>query len=463
MNGVILRSALSDAPFPPSASPSPPGPMSASTASGGRDVNPTVVGSANSIAGLRAMESSRDAGARLFADPFAERLAGPDVMARLRARLSNDAASSSSASDARRARGDDGRIAIRTKFFDDAVLEGLERASASASALGGASSSTPRILQVVLLGAGYDTRAWRLRPPEGVARDRVVVYEVDVADVLRRKREILGEATARAPTLGRAVRDVAADLEKEDAFDALRRAGFDPSGPATWVLEGLLYYLSPETAKRTLRRCASESGPGSSLVASVVNPAALRRAVGEPERPGPERRGGRFFFFYTKPLGRVGRFVGARLRAATRFFVSRTAPRRGFGGVSGGASGGAAPRGSRGGDSSLSSASSTGERAKKKTAKAFWKSACDATASSYFAPWAVRTAAQPGDAKHAHFGRWTGAAPDAFAPETDEACRADETPRTWYVKCVKAEGGSKDDEDENENQSGPGARRSGPR
>ena len=72
-------------------------------------------------------------------------------------------------------------------------------------------------------------------------------------------------------------------------------------------------------------------------------------------------------------------------------------------------------------------------------------------------------AAQPGDAKHAHFGRWTGAAPDAFAPETDEACRADETPRTWYVKCVKAEGGSKDDEDEDENQSGPGARRSGPR
>jgi methyltransferase (TIGR00027 family) len=238
------------------------------------------------------MESSRDAGARLFADPFAERLAGPDVMARLRARLSNDTASSSSASDARRARGDDGRIAIRTKFFDDAVLEGLERASASASALGGASSSTPRILQVVLLGAGYDARAWRLRPPEGVARDRVVVYEVDVADVLRRKREILGEATARAPTLGRAVRDVAADLEKEDAFDALRRAGFDPSGPATWVLEGLLYYLSPETAKRTLRRCASESGPGSSLVASVVNPAALRRAVGEPERPGPARRRG---------------------------------------------------------------------------------------------------------------------------------------------------------------------------
>jgi O-methyltransferase involved in polyketide biosynthesis len=406
------------------------------------------------------MESSRDAGARLFSDPFAERLAGPDVMARLRARLSNDAASSSSAFDARRARGDDGRIAIRTKFFDDAVLEGLERASASASAsataLGGASSSTPRILQVVLLGAGYDTRAWRLRPPEGVARDRVVVYEVDVADVLRRKREILGEATARAPTLGRAVRDVAADLENEDAFDALRRVGFDPSGPATWVLEGLLYYLSPETAKRTLRRCASESGPGSSLVASVVNPAALRRAVGEPERPGPERRGGGFFF---GPLGRVGRFVGARLRAATRFFVSRTAPRRGFGGVSGGASGGAA-RGSRGGDSSLASAASTGERAKKKTAKAFWKSACDATASSYFAPWAVRTAAQPGDAKHAHFGRWTGAAPDAFAPETDEACRVDETPRTWYVKCVKAEGGSKDDE--NENQPG-GTRRSGPR
>jgi hypothetical protein len=41
--------------------------------------------------------------------------------------------------------------------------------------------------QVVLLGAGLDTRAWRLAPPKGVRRARAV-FELDVPEVLERKR-----------------------------------------------------------------------------------------------------------------------------------------------------------------------------------------------------------------------------------------------------------------------------------
>ena len=94
-----------------------------------------VTDSAKSIAALRALESEREDPPPLFVDPFAAALAGEETLARVRARGD----------------GDKGRIAIRTRFFDDAVLAALARLSTA---------------QVVLLGAGLDTRAWRLSPPK---------------------------------------------------------------------------------------------------------------------------------------------------------------------------------------------------------------------------------------------------------------------------------------------------------
>lgn len=50
-----------------------------------------------------------------------------------------------------------GRVALRTLFFDARIT----------AALDGESSSSPKAKQVVLLGAGMDTRAWRLKMPAG--------------------------------------------------------------------------------------------------------------------------------------------------------------------------------------------------------------------------------------------------------------------------------------------------------
>ena len=72
-----------------------------------RTLPAAVSDSSKSIAALRSLEE--DARRPLFDDPFAAALAGPDAVARVRAR-----------------NGDKGRIAIRTRFFDDAVLDALE-------------------------------------------------------------------------------------------------------------------------------------------------------------------------------------------------------------------------------------------------------------------------------------------------------------------------------------------------
>jgi methyltransferase (TIGR00027 family) len=208
-----------------------------------------VSDSSRSIAALRAIETEKGEDA-LFADPFAGALAGEAALARVRGRGLT---------------GDNGRIAIRTKFFDDAVQDALSDGTENKS------------WQVVLLGAGLDTRAWRLK----AARPASVVFEVDVPEVLDGKERLLH----RAPlTLAEKYASVKCDLavprrRKRGWLALLEQAGFDRTKKTVWVLEGLLYYLAPSVVQDVLIGTFSVSAPGSRLVASVVNHSSLTRAT----------------------------------------------------------------------------------------------------------------------------------------------------------------------------------------
>ncbi|MFJ7626820.1 class I SAM-dependent methyltransferase [Streptomyces sp. NPDC097595] len=107
---------------------------------------------------------------------------------------------------------------LRTRVLDDFVVR---------SVLTGAR-------QVVLLGAGLDTRAFRLDWPSDC-----VFFEVDRAGVLAFKHEVLAELSA-APKVKRVL--VPVDL-RDDWVTALTASGFDPSAPSIWLAEGLLFYL----------------------------------------------------------------------------------------------------------------------------------------------------------------------------------------------------------------------------
>jgi methyltransferase (TIGR00027 family) len=104
------------------------------------------------------------------------------------------------------------------------------------------------ITQFVILGAGFDTRAYRL--PE---QARVRSFEVDTPKTQALKRDLLRKAGVDASE----VTFVAADFEKEDWLARLVDAGFDPGVPALFLWEGVIIYLDREAVESTLRKIAS--------------------------------------------------------------------------------------------------------------------------------------------------------------------------------------------------------------
>jgi methyltransferase (TIGR00027 family) len=183
------------------------------------------------VARIRAGESQRPD--RLFDDPFAASFvaAMPDAFARDTGR----------SDDAKRI---GARIAlhvvVRTRFYDDYLL----------------AAAADGICQVVLLAAGLDTRAFRLPWPDGTT-----MFEVDLPEMQAFKEDVLAQ-TGAAPTATRAA--VAADLTG-DWVSPLTWAGFDPTQPTAWLVEGLLVYLTHDDASRLLETVAGLSPPGSRL------------------------------------------------------------------------------------------------------------------------------------------------------------------------------------------------------
>jgi len=70
-------------------------------------------------------------------------------------------------------------------------------------------------------------------------------------------------------------RTVAVDLTAPNWEADLTAAGYDPTAPSTWLLEGLLYYVPGDDAHRILDRVAGVLAPGSRIAADIVNAAAL--------------------------------------------------------------------------------------------------------------------------------------------------------------------------------------------
>lgn len=102
--------------------------------------------------------------------------------------------------------------------------------------------------QLVILGAGFDTRAFRL-PAE--ARPRT--FEVDMPATQARKRELL----ARAGIDAAGVTFVAADLLKDDWMRELVAAGFERGRRTLFVCEGLTMYLDRAAVESILRGVAA--------------------------------------------------------------------------------------------------------------------------------------------------------------------------------------------------------------
>jgi methyltransferase (TIGR00027 family) len=99
------------------------------------------------------------------------------------------------------------------------------------------------VAQLVVLGAGFDTRTFRV-PIESNVR----AFEVDMPTTIRTKQETLRTAGVDASH----VTFVPANMQNEDWFAHLKAAGFDPHRATIFLWEGVTPYLDRAAVERTL-------------------------------------------------------------------------------------------------------------------------------------------------------------------------------------------------------------------
>ncbi len=114
----------------------------------------------------------------------------------------------------------------------------------------------PEIVQFVILGAGFDTRALRLKGMPQAASVRS--FEIDTPATQLVKREML----AKVGIDSTGITFVSADFETEDWLTNLIDASFDPGRPALFICEGVTPYLDREAVEDTLRKIG-RTAPGS--------------------------------------------------------------------------------------------------------------------------------------------------------------------------------------------------------
>jgi methyltransferase (TIGR00027 family) len=123
--------------------------------------------------------------------------------------------------------------------------------------------SAAGVRQVVVLGAGLDSRGWRL-----ASLERCTLFEVDhpATQALKQRHAASLEPTAKR------VAFVPVDFERDDLGVALEAAGHDRRAATAWVCEGVVAYLAPRATAALLLQVGARSAPGSHLALSYVTP-----------------------------------------------------------------------------------------------------------------------------------------------------------------------------------------------
>jgi methyltransferase (TIGR00027 family) len=141
---------------------------------------------------------------------------------------------------------------VRTRFIDE-LMERAVRSGAT---------------QLVILGAGFDTRAHRFSELlKGAA-----VIEIDYGATQEYKKRRVEVALGGPPAN---VVYAPIDFERESLGEVLRRAGFQPGRKTYYICEGVSMYVLEEGMKETLRAIAAKSTPGSALLLEYLNRGGL--------------------------------------------------------------------------------------------------------------------------------------------------------------------------------------------
>ncbi len=190
-------------------------------------------GTALGTAAMRAIESEKPADERICYDPLARKLT--DTLFYLLIKLLAGYGE-------RRTHGALTFIVCRCRYFDDYLKKHVE------------SGTT----QVVILGAGLDSRAYR----DELLRRAVKTFEVDhpatQASKIERVKKVFGKIPAT-------VVYVPLDFNVE-TLDQLLAYGYDRSLKTLFIWEGVTYYLDAEAVDATLAWVQANAAPGSAII-----------------------------------------------------------------------------------------------------------------------------------------------------------------------------------------------------
>jgi len=189
----------------------------------------------------RAVESMRPESERVCYDPLAVNFIRTQFRIIGRSRLLTRMAVWYA--DERRVPGGFGYVVARVRYIDDYLK------TCMADGIG----------QLVILGAGYDTRPYRFDELKGRAK----VFEVDHADTQKTKMEKLRKMFGSLPDH---VVYVPIDFNKDKLDKRLYESGYDRNLKTLFIWEGVTYYIPAEAVDETLSFVANNSGEGSSIV-----------------------------------------------------------------------------------------------------------------------------------------------------------------------------------------------------
>jgi methyltransferase (TIGR00027 family) len=188
----------------------------------------------------RAAESMRRRDRRLCYDPLARELLGRPFRMVARSPLLTRFVLWIAE---RLAPGVPGEVLSRTQYIDDCLKARIDDG----------------IEQLVILGAGYDSRPYRFEELKG----RVRVFEVDHPATQEVKRRRIQRLLGHLPD---GVVFVPIDFESERLDSKLLGNGYDRNLKTFFIWEGVSYYLTASAVDETLGFVVSNSGSGSSIV-----------------------------------------------------------------------------------------------------------------------------------------------------------------------------------------------------
>lgn len=235
----------------------------------GRAASRTALG----IAAIRAMERERPADQRIVDDPFARHFVGEGLFRLLKFFDSRGWSE-------HRGPGVVGYLVARERAIDEILLrvvaEGID--------------------QLVILGAGFDARAYRFaRRLKGVR-----VFEVDQPATQANKR---AKAEHFLDEIDVDLTWVPFDFEVDSLAGALAQAGYAPAARTLFIWQGVVPYLTPAAADATLRFVRENAAPGSTIVFDYMTRAKLEGSSGVQNRE-------------VSTTNRYGRATGERIQLA---------------------------------------------------------------------------------------------------------------------------------------------------